>query len=73
MVYEPADGSDGPTVKLHVDTGCEDCGDTEYDLSEVDLETQLETKTLECGQTCSRPLVTFRTERPHRLDCDEAL
>ncbi|NUC74988.1 hypothetical protein HTZ84_22245 [Haloterrigena sp. SYSU A558-1] len=37
VVYEPADGSDAPTVELRVDTGCEDCGETEYDLSEVSV------------------------------------
>ncbi|ELY68887.1 hypothetical protein [Natrinema versiforme] len=35
VVFEPADGSDGPTVELRVDTGCEECGETEYELSEV--------------------------------------
>ncbi|AEH39477.1 hypothetical protein [Halopiger xanaduensis] len=37
VVYEPDDGSDGPTVELRVDRECEDCGETAYDLSGVDV------------------------------------
>ncbi|WP_337653236.1 hypothetical protein [Halomontanus rarus] len=35
VVYQPADGSDGPTVELRLDTDCEDHNETSYEIGTV--------------------------------------